>query len=94
MIVNFNDFDVDETYDDSPLTNKKFVKFLKDNNLHDKFINNLKQLTAINTSVETFCDDVNEYDYISLAFVWDYTDEGIEFWDKINTRWKEYIGML
>jgi len=70
MIVNFNDFDVDETYDDSPLTNKKFVKFLKDNNLHDKFINNLKQLTAINTSVETFCDDVNEYDYISLAFVW------------------------
>ena len=95
--INFDDVDIDETK--SPLTDKKFVKFLKDNNIHDKFINNLSLAITNNDelykvfwqSIETFCDDLKRYKYISHAFSWDLTPEGSNFWGNWNGHWRFLI---
>jgi len=98
--INFNDYDIDETYD-SPLTDKEFVKFLRDNFIYDKFINNLDSAIITNDhyygrywySINTFCNDITSKfdlercDYIKYAFVWSGTPEGRTFWANWHYRW-------
>ena len=93
-MVDFDCYDIEET-NGSPLTNKKFVKFLKDNKIYDKFIYNLKQEISHSHgyygrswhSIDTFCDDVSPGNYIIHGFFWPLTPEGRMFWDRHNTVW-------
>ena len=95
--IDFNDIDTDETIENSPLTDKEFVKFLKDNNIYWKFINNLYVAMRENkwgygtywNSIETFCQDVNVHKYIARAFVWVKTPEGNDFWRYYNEKWEK-----
>ena len=97
--IDFDNYDIDETYD-SPLTDKEFVIFLKDNNIYDKFIDNLyrdiekggKYYGQLWHSVETFCDEISNIGegrplYIVSAFVWDKTPEKFDFWKHWHYRW-------
>jgi len=90
--VDFNDYDIDET--ESPLTCKNFVKFLKDNNIYDKFIyylqqdiNMRKKISYPYIEINNFCDEVNVYQYIKTAFLWRSTPEGYDFWNYWDDRW-------
>ena len=93
--IDFSDIDTEET---RLLTNKNFVTFLKDNNIYDKFINNLQQEIVHSrgyygnewSSIETFCDDVDVGRYISDAFYWGSTPEGHRFWDRYDYIWYKY----
>jgi hypothetical protein len=68
--INWNDWDIEEKDNESKLTDKEFVKFLYNNNDYDIFIYN------INKSLESYCDSLNQNNYISRAFTWDYLKEG------------------
>ena len=86
--IDFSDIDVDETYD-SPLTNKRFVMFLKDYGIHDKFIRNTKQ-DSKQWNIKAFCDRVQPQFYITNAFFWLATPEGYDFWDRYDHLWLKY----
>jgi len=98
--INFNDWEDEEINeeDNSLLTNKDFVKFLKDNGVYDKFIHNCKiavtnSLNFVKTwkTIETFCIDIIKYRYIRDSFDWRKTKEGYNFWSKINEKWRGYL---
>jgi len=94
--IDFNDWD-EEEYEVSPLTNKKFVKFLKDNGVYNEFIyncNNKANNAFIRKewkSLKTFCTDLNDYAYIRYAFIWIETKEGYDFWNKIDDDWNKLL---
>jgi len=97
--IDFDDFDIEETDMESPLTDSRFVKFLKRNKIHDRFINNIKRETTKPGSdysghwsdAETFCDDIKDINYIFYAFDWESTPEGRFFWKKYNDEWMTII---
>jgi len=90
--IDFDNYDIDET--DSQLTDKTFVKFLKDNNIHDKFIYNLQQFIHKRkkkglsyTKISDFCNKTDNIDYILYSFSWSDTPEGADFWSGYNNKW-------
>jgi len=94
--IDFNDIDIDET--ESSLTDKEFVKFLKDNNIYDKFIYDLQQDINMRKKkghpyieVNNFCNETDYLDYILGAFPWGNTPEGTDFWIRYNHKWVKYI---
>ena len=95
--INFNDYDTDETYD-SPLTDKGFVKFLKENNIYNKFMDNIREEIIEHgkywsywRSIENFCNIITDYAYIVSAFFWPDTPEGVIFWNKYDRMWRNYL---
>ena len=74
---------------------KEFFKFLKENNLYDKWLNNLKDQHPISSTEERRWDNMYKrlYDNKSLeainyAFCWRKTEEGHDFWEEKNKKWK------
>jgi hypothetical protein len=87
--INWNDWNIEE--EDNKLDeilNKKFVKFLKDNNAYDKFITNLN---IVNKPIEIFCDDSKKKSYINRSFIWFQTKEGFDFWENLNVKWIQFL---
>ena len=82
--INFDDIDIDET-NRSLLTDKNFVKFLKDNKLYEKFMSNLIYPADI------FCNTIQRPSYISSAFPWSSTPDGQDFWLKWAVLWSKEI---
>jgi hypothetical protein len=70
--INWNDWDVEE-YEFNKLKDIRLVKFLKDNNVYDKFIDNFNIL-----DYKSFCDYTKQMDYFD-SFNWKETNEGYEF---------------
>jgi len=88
--MNFNDWNEEEiNYDDNSLTNKNFVEFLKDNNIYDQFIYNLKNYNSI--SLDDYCYKIYITSYILDAFSWKHTKEGYDFWDEMSDKWIKYL---
>jgi len=99
--IDFDNYDIDET--DNQLTDKMFVKFLKDNKIYDRFINNLHRAITNHDeqyenywySIGTFCNDINKIygisQYMILGFNWRGTPEGSDFWNYWYKKWKHYI---
>jgi hypothetical protein len=95
MNINWNDWNIEE-YEEIYLTNKKLVKFLKNNNAYDSFIYNLKKKyeeyeeKKINKSLETFCDDIDKSQYINSLY-WDFSKEGFNYWSQLDYKWKNSL---
>lgn len=84
-----------------------FIEFLKEMNSYDKFETNLKNnlLKKSNTGydsitfpyfeINSLCKYLDVPRYIVMAFVWENTDEGYYFWEKLNDKWcTRYDGMI
>lgn len=62
-----------------------FEKFLINRNLLERYENNLRK--AYNTNVKSFISKTYRYNFISSAFDWMDSSEGLEFWRKIESEW-------
>ena len=77
---------------------KELFKFLKKNDLYDKWLNNLKTQHPISSSEERHWDKMykrlyenKSFEAINYAFCWRYTEEGHEFWEGKNEKWKRKV---
>ena len=95
-MIDFSDIDIEETKQSDSLSDKEFVDFLVNNDIYDKFINNLHMEVSASyhsfyrkdwMSIETFCDDLRWYDYVEFAFVWVDSPEGKDFWNNVHQLW-------
>ena len=76
---------------------RKFIAFLKENGIYEKWIYNIKdQHPTINGSLWCMLlDRIYEnksYDGINHAFTWADTKDGHEFWSYYNIKWKRIVG--
>ncbi len=62
----------------------KFIKFLKDNNVLDKFNNNLD---PIEKPLDKFLANTDPQIYIGVAFDWGTTPEGVILWGGLYSKW-------
>lgn len=71
---------------------KLFVKFLKKNSVYNIYIKNVSEKRH---DYITFHNNVirNGYpeDFIIYAFGWSSTEQGSNFWWKINDEWSKFI---
>lgn len=78
----------------SPIKDKVFLKFLKDNNIYNKFINNCKKDKEFKEkywhNLADFSKNLNRHNYMTRAFMWDKTKEGSNFWSRYNSDWNNY----
>lgn len=88
--IDFNDVDIEEIK--SPLSDVHFVLFLRERNIHDAFINEmLRCKTRRWSSIENFCNENNNRYYISEAFKWTRTKDGVGKWLTTSILWNRYI---
>jgi len=71
---------------------EKLINFLKKNRVHSKFMKNIgyDNIDAIIERAE-FANKPKIVTPIVTAFVWHLTPEGLQFWGKINQKWRETI---
>ena len=70
---------------------KKFVKFLKYNDAYANYRYNF-QRSYLRNSHYLFNQCVVS-DWILLAFDWESSNEGLEFWQKLNRKWRMEISI-
>lgn len=63
---------------------EKFIKFLEDNNAWENFI---EQKTNV-AGYKNMCK-ILENQELDTAFGWELTKEGVEYWSKLNDKWKQ-----
>lgn len=65
-----------------------FIQFLKDNNAYDAFVKNglLDHGSTIDSIIKNWTN--NPEKWISTAFYWLNTDEGHDYWYRIEQAWK------
>ena len=66
-----------------------FVYFLIKNNAYKAYTSNLRHHT-----IESIYLTYNGLYLISEAFIWDDTNEGFEYWSKLNNSWINSISSL
>lgn len=71
-------------------------KFLKENDLYDKWVYNLKKQHPISNKrwwnkMHSYIYSNNTKQAVDYAFCWSNTLEGHDFWSKINDRWKRKV---
>jgi len=66
-------------------TKENRIKFLKENNAYEAFVENAKGDRELEPELEP------KTDFISYAFSWENTPEGSEFWANLND---EYFSMI
>ena len=67
-----------------------FIRFLKKNHAHTKFITNIQYEYPENT-IQEIINRTSYKDLISYSFTWNESPEGRDFWMGIHTKWQEYI---
>lgn len=67
---------------------KKFIKFLEDNNAWENFE---REFTKSKRNVKYYKDGCKRWRNRELdaAFPWDETEEGTDYWQKLEDKWKE-----
>lgn len=67
---------------------KKFIKFLEDNNAWENFE---REFTKSKRNVKYYKDVCKRWRNRELdaAFPWDETEEGTDYWQKLEDKWKE-----
>ena len=83
-MIDFNDFDIDET---EQIPDEEFANFLKKHHAYKKYVHNLTKYNTIQKFFNRYAKD----NYISNAFSWSRTPEGSTYWLKINSDWKSNI---
>jgi len=89
--IDFEDWDDEEYEYTDPLEDDKFVKFLIDNNIYDRFIYNIKNDKGYLSQND---EHLNRSQYISYTFGWGDSKEGYKFWLGINHKWRNHLKKL
>lgn len=66
-----------------------FIKFLNDNNCYHEFLTNIRE--EYNIDIETVFNYFSHYNWICFAFSWRRSEQGYEYWDKINDKWIDLL---
>jgi len=93
----FNDEDFD--FEEYPEIENDFVKFLKNEQIYDIFIENFYnekimtffRLKNKNKSLENYIENVDIYKLMTYAFNWRYSPQDYGFWNNIDNRWMKYV---
>lgn len=67
-------------------TFQKFIRFIKENNVYDKYKNNVINDKCLISELKKFRME----SYISGAFDWLSSKEGIDFWVNMNDKWLNF----
>ena len=67
---------------------KELVAFLKKHKVYRKFIKNFKNGHFDIENLENFCIRKSQEDYFEAVFIWENTNEGHYFWNKLDLKWK------
>lgn len=79
---------------------KLFFKFLKQEKILNTYINNAQQycLKRDNTTLIKYINDtINEghpEELVNYSLEWRKTYEGYDFWDSVDTKWRDVIDNL
>lgn len=83
-----------KNYDNKKVNVRTLIKFLKKHGIRRAFISNFKKY-PLNLRYETIAelcnDDIAPIDWIRLAFRWNATKEGKEYWETISMEWIQYL---
>lgn len=80
---------------------KIFYQFLQDKNYYNLYEKNLTSMGGWTYRSHCFCEpppssflasmsNIKPIKLISLAFMWRTTEEGWDFWNKVNDEWISY----
>lgn len=67
----------------------KFIKFLKEENVYYRF-RSYFTFDTLNDNLELYLNETNPEDYVTI-FDWNDTDEGWDFWNALNYKWKKLM---
>lgn len=70
---------------------QQFIDFLKENNLYEEFLTNLKNDGEF-SSLDELCEAKEPYRWIIGAFEWFKQDQHWKVWDELDEKWQEMIG--
>lgn len=69
---------------------KTLTRFLKKEKAYESFIFYLEKDWGRKT-VMIFFQETNPTEYITNAFPWLYTKEGVRYWDKLDNKWYQIL---
>ena len=88
----------------SKIYSKHFIKFLRENNCYDEYLYNIKSENGSDgrerwshpRDIVSFFHKyyAEPYRWILSSFEWSVTNEGYDFWSKINDTWCECYRFL
>ena len=67
---------------------RSLVNFLLENEVYNQFLDNFY---GGKNSFSEYIKTTPERDYFYVAFDWETSKEGVEFWKNVNKKWLEYI---
>ena len=78
--------------------NIKYIKLLfsllKKENVYGDYIMYYHHFSASEHNGESlfkFLNDTNKNDWLLLAFSWNYTIQGFDFWNQLHGKWEEIL---
>jgi len=91
--IDWDDIDIEEEDPNKIPTDfigyEEFYYFLKNKGLYDKFIYNHKLYPVFDVSLRKYFDSKDISTFLSSAFYWRTTKEGVNFWRNLNYEWYE-----
>lgn len=77
------------------VTSKLFETFLVETGLNCQFLSNLRKFSHLPSSADCpdlgrlmYCDPM---DYVSIAFTWRDTPEGLDYWYLVDVTWTDLL---
>ena len=74
---------------------RRFIRFLKENNVFYAFRSNYDVYFCFKSQPDITCrqylDKLENYNFITYAFHWADSNEGHDFWSKLDTKWRSII---
>ena len=74
---------------------RRFTRFLKENNVFYAFRSNYDVYFKFESQPDLTCrqylDKLKNYNFIAYAFHWEDSKEGHDFWDKLDTKWRNIV---
>lgn len=70
---------------------KKLMRFLKERNLFNKYVNEVKRAEIPSLTATLEFNEGGPEDLLLYSFYWDRTEDGAEFWEKVDYEWSQYI---
>ena len=64
---------------------ESFIGFLKEHDAYERFVKNLEGCGY--NSLDDLCTKEPPCCWVSIAFIWDQTPEGRDYWDSLDAIW-------
>ena len=71
-----------------------FTRFLKEHNIYSIYMQNLQNSRHNSIRPRIFFNNTTIKSFISRAFRWESTPQGIRYWSYINDEWVDYVEIL